>query len=69
MILESNTMFEDIRLEVDTPLKHKLDDCVGILRRFRRVLVAFSGGADSSFLLALAVQTLGKDKVTAGMAV
>lgn len=46
-------------------LRRKLDRCADILRRLDRVLVAFSGGVDSTFLLALAVQTLGRQRVLA----
>ncbi len=38
------------------------------LRRHRRLLVAFSGGADSAFLLAAAVRALGPDRVAAATA-
>lgn len=36
-----------------------------ILSRLKRVLVAFSGGVDSTFLLKSAVETLGRENVTA----
>ena len=39
-----------------------------LLRREERVLVAFSGGADSAFLLAAAVRALGADQVAAATA-
>jgi uncharacterized protein len=39
------------------------------LRALDRVVVAFSGGADSAFLLAAAVRALGPDRVTAATAV
>ena len=39
------------------------------LRRLQRVVVAFSGGADSAFLAAAATQTLGADAALAVTAV
>jgi len=43
-----------------------LDD---ILKKYRKVLVAYSGGVDSTFLLARAVKALGKNNVLAVTAV
>lgn len=50
-------------------LREKLSRCQEILRRLRRVVVAFSGGVDSTFLLALAVRTLGAENVLAAVGV
>ena len=50
-------------------LERKLNACRAALRRAGRIVVAFSGGVDSSFLLALAVETLGTENVLAAMAV
>ena len=49
-----------------TPLDAKLDDARARLRSLGSVLVAFSGGADSALVLALARQALG-DSAAAGM--
>ena len=44
---------------VDTSIDDKLDSLRAELRRLDRVVVAFSGGADSAFLAAVAHQVLG----------
>jgi len=43
----------------------KLKKLQKILKRLKRVVVAYSGGADSTFLLKMAIDTLGKDNVLA----
>lgn len=43
----------------------KLKNLKNILRSYGRIIVAFSGGADSAFLLKVSVETLGREKVTA----
>ena len=50
-------------------LEDKLQACRETLRGLGRVVVAFSAGVDSTFLLALAVETLGSDNVLAAMGV
>ena len=43
----------------------KVDKLKKVLKGLRRVVVAYSGGLDSTFLLKVAVDTLGKDNVLA----
>lgn len=50
-------------------LKKKLDRLAGILRAYRKALVAFSGGVDSSFLLKCCRDYLGRENVLAVTAV
>ena len=52
-----------------TDLHRRLADLDGRLRELGSVMVAFSGGADSAFLLAAAVRALGADNVIAATAV
>ncbi|MCJ7840709.1 ATP-dependent sacrificial sulfur transferase LarE [Lederbergia sp. NSJ-179] len=46
-------------------LQEKYEKLTSILREMNKVVVAFSGGVDSTFLLKVAVDTLGKDNVLA----
>lgn len=55
--------------QANQTLQMKIETCREILRKLGSVVIAFSGGVDSSFLLALAAETLGKEKVLAAMAV
>ena len=50
---------------METPLQVKLERLRAILRELRRVVVAFSGGVDSVFVLKVAVDTLGTADVLA----
>ena len=52
-----------------TLLDQRLADLESRLREHRRLVVAFSGGADSAFLLAASVRALGADNVVAATAV
>jgi uncharacterized protein len=47
--------------ELDTALVGRYDVLCGLLRDMGRVVVAFSGGVDSTFLLAVAVECLGEN--------
>jgi pyridinium-3,5-biscarboxylic acid mononucleotide sulfurtransferase len=55
--------------DVADQLESRLADLDGRLRALGGVLVAFSGGADSAFLLAAAVHALGAERVAAATAV
>ena len=46
-------------------LENRLENLINILKEMDKCAVAFSGGVDSTFLLAAAVRVLGKDMVTA----
>lgn len=56
-------------MTADPALSERLETLHGLLGGLGSVLVAFSGGADSAFLLAAAVRALGADRVAAGTAV
>jgi uncharacterized protein len=53
------------RMSDDAVLAHKLEKMKDILRSMERVAVAFSAGVDSTFLLKVAIDTLGPDNVVA----
>lgn len=48
--------------------RQKLDQLKTIIRTYEKVLVAFSGGSDSAFVLKVAREVLGKDNVLAVIA-
>ena len=50
-------------------LDHKLEAVTACIRALGRVLVAFSGGVDSTLLLRLAVEALGAEQVVAAVGV
>jgi uncharacterized protein len=54
---------------LDPALRRKVQIAQSCLNRLRRVVVAFSGGVDSTLVLALAVETLGHENVIAAMGV
>jgi uncharacterized protein len=55
--------------ETNSRLQSKVDRCRTMLRSLQSVVVAFSAGVDSTFLLALAVETLGDEKALAAMGI
>ncbi len=59
-MLKSRTQNSELRTQV-----RKLEKLVLILKKMKKVAVAFSGGVDSSLLLKVAVDSLGKEKVIA----
>ena len=54
---------------LDPQLQTKLAACREHLRTLGRVVIAYSGGVDSTLLLALAVRTLGSDNVLAAVGI
>jgi uncharacterized protein len=54
---------------LDPQLQTKLAACMEHLRTLGRVVVAYSGGVDSTLLLALAVRALGSDSVLAAVGI
>jgi len=55
--------------QLDGALRQRLAACRDRLRSIGRLAVAFSAGVDSTFLLALAVETLGSENVLAVMGI
>ncbi len=66
-VLDSLSGFTD--WFTDWLLAHRLADLDSRLRELGRVVVAYSGGADSAFLLAAAVRALGPQHVVAATAI
>ncbi len=56
-------------MEIYSTIEDKIAHASKFLKKLQRVLVAFSGGVDSSVLLKLAVDTLGNENVLAATAV
>jgi uncharacterized protein len=61
-------MTDDWLRKLSPAVRSKVGACRAILRGLGKVTVAFSGGVDSTLLLSLAVQELGRDSVLAVMA-
>ncbi len=55
--------------QISAGLENKLAHLRQILQSYQRVLIAYSGGVDSMFLLKVAVDTLTADRVLAGIGV
>ncbi len=62
-------MDSSYKAELSPELETKLAKCRDSLRSIGKVVIAFSGGVDSTFLLALAAETLGSDNVIAGIGI
>lgn len=52
----------------ENTIKLKLTNLKQNIKKYNKVMVAFSGGVDSTFLLAVCAETLGKDNVAAATA-
>ncbi len=63
------TSREDPFVPLDSGARQKLDSCQRALETMGQVVVAFSAGVDSTFLLALAVKVLGPENVVAAMGI
>ena len=50
-------------------LSYKLDKLKNILKKYKKILIAYSGGVDSTFLLKVAIDTLGKKNVITSTAI
>ena len=50
-------------------LSYKLDKLKNILKKYKKILIAYSGGVDSTFLLKVAVATLGEKNVITSTAI
>ncbi len=58
-----------IKQKMGAELHGRLNKCRDVLRSLRSVVVAFSAGTDSTFLLAMAVETLGSKNVLAAIGI
>ncbi|MDP6633901.1 MAG: ATP-dependent sacrificial sulfur transferase LarE [Phycisphaerae bacterium] len=63
------TETQDEFSNLEPELQAKLSACLEHLRSLGRVVVAYSGGVDSTLLLALAVRALGSDNVLAAVGI
>ena len=55
--------------QLKAELRQKIESCQNYLRTIGKIAVAFSAGVDSTFLLALAVDTLGSENVLAAIGI
>ena len=62
-------MTTDTSAQLEPALRERIEACRAILRGLKRVVVAFSAGSDSTFLMALAAETLGCQNVLAAIGV
>ncbi len=68
-MVNAMTKETDFSETLEAILRDKIHKCRRILSRSGSGVVAFSGGVDSTFLLAIALETLGRDNVVAATGV
>jgi len=58
-----------MKTQTNKTIDQKYDALQKVIGQYRRVMIAYSGGVDSVFLLKVAFETLGKENVLAGIGV